>query len=71
MKTYSGGPRALAQALGELFSRVQATPIFPYYVNYRRLPGLSGCRSTTTESGWLTIVMNQIRLTKSDQNVFQ
>lgn len=34
LKTYSGGPRALAQALGELFSRVQATPIFPYYVNY-------------------------------------
>jgi Ser/Thr protein kinase RdoA (MazF antagonist) len=34
MKTYPGGPRALAQALGELFSRVQATPVFPYYVNY-------------------------------------
>lgn len=34
LKTYPGGPRALAQALGELFSRVQATPIFPYYVNY-------------------------------------
>ena len=34
LKTYPGGPRALAQALGELFSRVQATPLFPYYVNY-------------------------------------
>lgn len=34
LNTYPGGPRALAQALGELFSRVQATPIFPYYVNY-------------------------------------
>jgi hypothetical protein len=34
LKTYPGGPRALAQALGELFSRVQATPVFPYYVNY-------------------------------------
>src|ERR1700709_1121129 len=32
LKTYPGGPRALAQALGELFSRVQATPVFPYYV---------------------------------------
>jgi len=32
--TYPGGPRALAQALGELFSRVQATAVFPYYVNY-------------------------------------
>jgi Phosphotransferase enzyme family len=34
LKTYPGGPRALAQALGELFSRVPATPVFPYYVNY-------------------------------------
>jgi hypothetical protein len=34
LKTYPGGPRALAQALGELFSRVQATPAFPYYVDY-------------------------------------
>jgi hypothetical protein len=34
LKTYPGGPRALAQALGELFSRVQATPAFPDFVNY-------------------------------------
>ena len=34
LNSYPGGPRALAQALGELFSRVQATPVFPYYVNY-------------------------------------
>jgi hypothetical protein len=34
LKTYPGGPLALAQALGELFSRVQATPAFPYFVNY-------------------------------------
>ncbi|MBA2398904.1 MAG: phosphotransferase [Bradyrhizobium sp.] len=34
LKSFPGGPRALAQALGELFSRVQATPVFPYYVNY-------------------------------------
>jgi aminoglycoside phosphotransferase (APT) family kinase protein len=34
LKTYPGGPRALAQALGELFSRVQATPVFPTFVNY-------------------------------------
>ena len=34
LKTYPGGPPALAQALGELFSRVQGTPVFPYYVNY-------------------------------------
>src|SRR5437016_7581515 len=34
LHTYPGGPRALAQALGELFSRVQATAVFPYYVNY-------------------------------------
>jgi aminoglycoside phosphotransferase (APT) family kinase protein len=37
IKTYPGGPRALAQALGELFSRVQDTPVFPYYVNYADL----------------------------------
>jgi thiamine kinase-like enzyme len=29
-----GGPRALAQALGKLLSRVQATPCFPFFVNY-------------------------------------
>jgi len=34
LKTYPGGPRALAQALGELFARVQATPAFPHFVNY-------------------------------------
>jgi aminoglycoside phosphotransferase (APT) family kinase protein len=34
LKTYPGGPRALAQALGELFSRVQATAVFPSFVNY-------------------------------------
>jgi aminoglycoside phosphotransferase (APT) family kinase protein len=34
LKTYPGGPRALAQALGELFSRVQATPAFPHFVKY-------------------------------------
>jgi hypothetical protein len=34
LKTYPGGPRALAQALGELFSRVQATAVFPTFVNY-------------------------------------
>ena len=34
LKTYPGGPRALAHALGELLSRVQATPVFPTFVNY-------------------------------------
>src|SRR3954452_18351787 len=34
LRSYPGGPRALAQALGELLSRVQATPVFPYFVNY-------------------------------------
>jgi aminoglycoside phosphotransferase (APT) family kinase protein len=34
LKAYPGGPRALAQALGELLSRVQATPVFPTFVNY-------------------------------------
>jgi aminoglycoside phosphotransferase (APT) family kinase protein len=34
LKTYPGGPRALAQALGELLSRVQSTPVFPAFVNY-------------------------------------
>lgn len=31
---YPGGPRGLAQALGELLLRVQATPAFPTFVNY-------------------------------------
>jgi aminoglycoside phosphotransferase (APT) family kinase protein len=34
LTAYPGGPRALAQALGELLSRVQATPVFPTFVNY-------------------------------------
>jgi hypothetical protein len=34
LKTYPGGTRALAQALGELLSRVQATRVFPDFVNY-------------------------------------
>jgi Phosphotransferase enzyme family len=34
LRAYPGGPRALAQALGELLSRVQATPVFPSFVNY-------------------------------------
>ena len=34
LKTYPDGPRALAQALGELLSRVQSTPVFPTFVNY-------------------------------------
>jgi hypothetical protein len=34
LKTYPGGPGALAHALGGLLSRVQATPVFPDFVNY-------------------------------------
>jgi hypothetical protein len=34
LKTYPGGMRTLAQALGELLSRVQATRVFPDFVNY-------------------------------------
>jgi aminoglycoside phosphotransferase (APT) family kinase protein len=34
LNTYPGGPPTLARALGELISRVQATPCFPFFVNY-------------------------------------
>lgn len=34
LKAYPGGPPALARALGELLARVQATPVFPYFVEY-------------------------------------
>ena len=34
LQTFPGGPRALAQALGELFSRLQVAPVFPCFVNY-------------------------------------
>jgi aminoglycoside phosphotransferase (APT) family kinase protein len=37
LKTFPGGPRALVQALGELVGRVQATPLFPRFVNYPEL----------------------------------
>jgi aminoglycoside phosphotransferase (APT) family kinase protein len=32
--SYPGGPRALAQALGDMLGRVQATPPFPRFVEY-------------------------------------
>ncbi len=34
LDSYPGGPPALARALGELISRVQATPAFPAFVDY-------------------------------------
>jgi len=34
LETYPGGPPALARALGELLARVQATQVFPYFVEY-------------------------------------
>ncbi len=34
LATFPGGPPALAQALGELLKRLQATPPFPRYVDY-------------------------------------
>jgi aminoglycoside phosphotransferase (APT) family kinase protein len=34
LRNYPGGARALAQALGELLGRLQATPVFPYFVEY-------------------------------------
>jgi len=34
LATYPGGPHALAKALGALVSRLQATPVFPPFVDY-------------------------------------
>ncbi len=34
LRAYPGGPRALAQALGEMLGRVQATSSFPRFVEY-------------------------------------
>jgi len=34
LQAYPGGPRALAQALGELLGRLQAAPLFPQFVDY-------------------------------------
>jgi len=34
LAAYPGGPHALAQGLGELISRLQATPAFPSFVHY-------------------------------------
>lgn len=34
LQAYPGGPRGLAQALGELLGRLQATPVFPRFVDY-------------------------------------
>lgn len=34
LQEFPGGPAALATALGELLQRLQATPVFPYFVDY-------------------------------------
>lgn len=34
LQAFPGGPAALAHALGELLRRLQATPAFPYFVDY-------------------------------------
>jgi aminoglycoside phosphotransferase (APT) family kinase protein len=34
LHSYPGGPEALARASGALLARVQATPVFPHFVNY-------------------------------------
>jgi Phosphotransferase enzyme family len=39
LSAFPGGPRALAQAMGELLGRVQATPSFPYFVEYPDIVG--------------------------------
>jgi len=39
LAAYPGGPPALAQALGGLLSRVQATPVFPTFVSYPDIVG--------------------------------
>lgn len=36
---YPGGPRGLAQALGALLARLQATPAFPHFVDYPVIVG--------------------------------
>ena len=39
LHTYPGGPRSLAQALGELLHRLQDTPVFPAFVDYPVIVG--------------------------------
>lgn len=39
LRTWPGGPRALAQALGELLRRLQETPVFPHFVDYPVIVG--------------------------------
>jgi aminoglycoside phosphotransferase (APT) family kinase protein len=34
LAAYPGGPRALAQALGALLSKLQSTPVLPFFVDY-------------------------------------
>ena len=34
LRDYPGGHSGLARALGELLKRLQATPIFPFFVDY-------------------------------------
>lgn len=39
LAAYPGGPTALARALGDLTARLQATPAFPFLIDYRDLVG--------------------------------
>jgi hypothetical protein len=67
LKTYPGGPRPLAQALGELFSRVQATPAFPYFVNYPDIVArlfAHVCRTGLFATGLLDAHMERLELVR-------
>ena len=39
LAAYPGGPAALARSLGELLGRLQATPVFPFFVDYPVIVG--------------------------------
>lgn len=69
--SYPGGQRALAQALGELLSRVQATPVFPYFVNYPDLVArlfAHVCRTGLFATGVLDRYVEKLELLRQAYN---
>lgn len=72
LQSYPGGQRALAQAFGELLSRVQAMPMFPYFVNYPDIVArlfAHVCRTGLFAAGVLDRYVEKLELLRQAYNL--
>jgi aminoglycoside phosphotransferase (APT) family kinase protein len=71
LQSYPGGQRGMAQALGELLSRVQATPVFPCFANYPDIVGrlfAHVCRTGLFAAGLLDRYVERLELLREAYN---